>query len=137
MTTTNAPGAVIRLKCITRSVIRANPSILFAFGDNLARTGFGGQAAECRGEPNAVGIPTKRYPSMLPTAFFTDDDWPIVKPTFTTAFARLEAHLLAGKSIVWPTDGIGTGRARLAASAPRIAGELQVLFCRLVEISAG
>jgi redox-sensitive bicupin YhaK (pirin superfamily) len=29
---------------------------LFVFGDNLRRTGFGGQAAEMRGEPNAVGI---------------------------------------------------------------------------------
>jgi len=47
-------------KHITRQMLRAEPGTLWVFGDNLQRKGLGGQAKEMRGEPNAIGIPTKK-----------------------------------------------------------------------------
>ncbi|KKL05458.1 hypothetical protein LCGC14_2605850, partial [marine sediment metagenome] len=49
---------------ITRQMLRDEPDTLFVFGDNMQRRGLGGQAFAMRGEPNAVGIPTKIFPSM-------------------------------------------------------------------------
>jgi hypothetical protein len=51
-------GRLIVVVRPTRATARRYTDALFAFGDNLARTGRGGQAAALRGEPNAVGIPT-------------------------------------------------------------------------------
>jgi hypothetical protein len=42
------------------------------FGDNGRRIGFGGQAKEMRGEPNAIGVATNWEPSNRPNAFFSD-----------------------------------------------------------------
>lgn len=59
-------------KIIKREKVRANPDVLYLFGDNDIRKGFGGQAKEMRGEPNAMGISTKKLPSNKPEAFKTD-----------------------------------------------------------------
>ena len=53
---------VIYQKRICRDDLRRNPNAVYIFGDNEARTGLGGQAREMRGEPNAMGIATKRSP---------------------------------------------------------------------------
>ena len=61
---------VIIREYIAHKGIRAHPCRLYGFGDNhLERKGYGGQARECRGEANAIGIPTKRAPSMRENAF--------------------------------------------------------------------
>ncbi len=65
---------IIREPRITRQMVREHPDRLFVFGDNLARVGYGGQAREMRDEPNAVGIPTKKLPTMTEGAFFSDAD---------------------------------------------------------------
>jgi hypothetical protein len=109
-----------RVKHITRAMVRAEPDTLFVFGDNMERRGLGGQAREMRGEPNAVGIPTKRAPSMLFEAFVTDEDFDAAKAAMMPAFDRLWVHAVAGGKIVWPSDGIGTGLADLQKRAPRI-----------------
>lgn len=90
------------------------------FGDNMHRKGLGGQAAAMRGEENAVGIPTKIAPSNKPGAFFCDDDFENAKPEIDSGFDRLAAHLKAERHVVWPADGIGTGRADLQNKAPKI-----------------
>ena len=107
-------------KHITRQMLRDEPEKLFVFGDNLERRGFGGQAREMRGEPNAVGIPTKRSPWMTEDAFFTNDDFYVARTEVDKAMAKLAAHLLAGGTVVWPVDGIGTGLADLERRAPKI-----------------
>jgi hypothetical protein len=111
---------VIRRKFVTRRDIEAHPERLYVFGDNLQRRGLGGQAAECRGASNAVGIPTKRAPSMDDAAFFTDGDFERVKPEIDSALEQLAAHLAKGGEVVIPSDGIGTGLANLPRRAPRI-----------------
>lgn len=106
---------------LTRQMVRARPTALFVFGDNLAESGFGGQAAEMRGEPNAVGLPTKRRPTREPAAYCSDADLPRIQRAAGPKLARLRQHLLAGGVVVWPQAGIGTGRAELATRAPAIA----------------
>ena len=48
---------VVRQKRIVRAELQANPHVLYLFGDNDQRDGYGGQAAEMRdeetGEPGA------------------------------------------------------------------------------------
>lgn len=118
---------VIIIDRYTRALIRANPDVLFAFGDNLARVGFGGQAGEARGCPNAVGIPTKISPSE-----YIFDDLVFENPErfrgpIVSAFSKLKAHLIAGGSIVWPKDGVGTGLARLNITAPRLYETIEAM----------
>lgn len=105
---------------ITRRMLQHEPETLFVFGDNLLRSGFGGQAAEMRGEPNAVGLPTKRYPRMDDAAFLTDNDFFEVVVAAAADIGRLAQHAKKGKLIVWPSAGIGTGLAMLSQHAPVI-----------------
>lgn len=107
-------------KRITRDMLRAAPDTLFVFGDNMIARGLGGQAKEMRGEPNAVGIPTKMLPGMGYADFFRDEDFERAKPKIDAAFVRLFAHAAGGGKIVWPADGVGTGLAELPKRAPKI-----------------
>jgi len=104
----------------SRDDLRRRPDALFVFGDNMKRVGMGGQAKACRGEPNAIGIPTKWSPSMFPSAFFKDVDLARVRPTLDRVFDRLQMHLQSGGTVVLPADGVGTGLAELPTRAPAI-----------------
>lgn len=115
------------------ALCRQNPDALVVFGDNLAGWGKGGQAV-IRDEPNAVGIPTKKAPRMRENAFLSDADLYAVRAEAAPIFARLRAHLEAGGTVIWPTNGIGTGLAELPARAPRIWAMLERARVRLVEV---
>ena len=65
----------MRQKFITRADLQANPKRLYLFGDNVMRAGLGGQAKEMRGEPNAVGVATKKAPHRGHLAYFTDAEY--------------------------------------------------------------
>lgn len=117
-------GQVLTEDRITRAMLRENPDRLYLFGDNLAERGLGGQAAEMRGEPNALGIPTKHRPARDVGAYFSDADLPEVLPILSARFAAIEAHLAMGRDVVLSSAGIGTGLSELAARAPAIAAEL-------------
>lgn len=116
---------------IYRADLRANPEWLAVFGDNLAQAGKGGQARECRGEPNAVGVPTKVAPSMDASAFLTDAYLDTVRPLYQAAFRRLDEHLQIGGTVIWPADGIGTGLADLERKAPLVWAYLQSCIAEL------
>lgn len=105
---------------ITRGMLREERDTLFVFGDNMGRSGLGGQAREMRGEPNAVGIPTKWQPTNHVSAFFKDTDMPMISGLIDAAFGRLFMQLATGGDVVWPSDGIGTGLAELPTRAPVI-----------------
>lgn len=131
------PGRLILAPLLTRAEARARPAALFAFGDNMSRTGRGGQAAEMRGEANAVGIPTKWRPARDPGAYFrdADADHPDVRAALRAAFDRLEAALAAGGDVVWPEAGIGTGLAELETRAPRLHRYIAARFARLEHLA--
>lgn len=117
---------VERMQYITREYVRANRNKLFLFGDNLERRGFGGQAAAMRGEPNAIGIPTKKSPSYRDDAFFSDDEFEQNKASIDAAFAEIMRAITDSiRVIVIPSDGLGTGRAQLERRAPRTFAHLQ------------
>lgn len=109
-------------KLIYRVDLKANPNTLYVFGDNLQQRGNGGQAGQMRGEPNAIGIPTKIAPGTKEMDYF-DDGW-LSYRTATLAIESkimiLQDALLMGKEVIWPEDGIGTGLAELPQRAPRI-----------------
>ena len=113
----------------TREEIRANPDKVYVFGDNLDRRGLGGQAAEARGEPNAIGIPTK----YSPLDFLSDDDFDAWLPIAVSDCERIQKAQAEGKTIVWPKDGIGTGLAALEKHAPKIWKQLQRMIADLRE----
>ena|SRR5690606_37435257 len=119
--------ALLYMKRYTRAYIKEHPDWLFVFGDNLARSGLGGQAAEARGEPNAIGIATKRKPTMEPDAFLTDDERNAWFAEERRTLARLMKAAKNGRTIIWPLDGIGTGLARLEANAPGIWSDIEHL----------
>lgn len=113
---------------ITREMLQAEPDVLFVFGDNFERRGLGGQAKAMRGEPNSVGIPTKRAPTMMARGFLKNQD-------FLEWISRSEVDVLRllhhkGK-IVWPKAGIGTGLARLLKNAPLIWAEIELIRIEL------
>lgn len=121
------------MKWITRAYVREHRDHLFLFGDNLAGRGFGGQAAVMRGEPNVVGIPTKKLPSNRKEAYFTDVEFEQNKAAIYQAFEHLTLISTApGQIIVLPANGLGTGRAQLKSRAPLTFAYLKK---RLAELS--
>lgn len=118
---------------ITRDDLHKNRGVLYVFGDNLTNKGLGGQAKEMRGEPNAVGIPTKKRPSMEEGSFFSDADFDAVVPLMSARFERIIRHLEKGGIVVIPAAGLGTQRAELAKRAPKINAFLTDQLIRLFD----
>ena len=100
---------------IHREDLRLEPNKIFLFGDNLTGQGFGGQAREMRGEPNAIGIPTKKRPSNTEDSFFTDREYYSNVEAIKKAFDSIPK----GRDIVIPKALLGTGLARLPERAPK------------------
>lgn len=104
---------IIYQQFISRDDLRHNRAAIYVFGDNEERVGLGGQAREMRGEINAHGIATLRYPGK----FWTDE-------TLEANIARintdvLNLYLRKPGVVVFPLDGIGTGLARLRETGPK------------------
>lgn len=120
---------VIKQKLITRADLKANPNLLYIFGDNLERTGFGGQAKEMRGEPNAFGFATKRKAAHgTPDCYFMEGD-PDLADIYSHEVGRLGRELCKPDyiAVVWPIDGIGTGLACLHKYCPGYLQKLTTL----------
>lgn len=120
---------------ISRQYVRANRDKLFLFGDNSEGRGFGGQARAMRGEPNAIGIPTKKSPSYEDAAFFTDGEFEQNKAAIDRACAEIaqRAASFEIQVIVIPSNGLGTGRAQLKRRAPRTFAYLQSRLAELAD----
>ncbi|NJM52713.1 MAG: hypothetical protein HC846_04545 [Blastocatellia bacterium] len=112
---TGEPPKIEIREFITRDNVRAEKDKIFLFGDNLKEQGFGGQAKEMRGEENAVGIPTKKFPTNNPSAFFSDKEYASNVKAIDKAFGKIPPD----KIIVIPKDGLGTGLAQLEEKAPQ------------------
>lgn len=77
---------------ITREYLRANPTHIFVFGDNLDRTGYGG-AAFLRDEPNTYGFITKKHPNNKDDSFYRLLEY---LPVFHTELLKLELIIING-----------------------------------------
>lgn len=134
---------IIVLRRYYRADIRNNPWITFVFGDNDKRVGSGGQANACRNEPNVLGIRTKKFPAMNEDAFYSDDDYFDNIAKIDEDLDAVKALLEKGNLVVFPQDGIGTGRAFLRAKAIKTYTHLNnsirelLLEYRLPEVTEG
>ncbi len=118
----------------SRQDLGTQPEKLFIFGDNNARIGFGGQAKEARGEPNAVGIRTKKAPTYADRDFLTDAEYAQNVTAIFEDFRPVFVALRHGTTVVWPADGIGTGIARLPIRAPLTLRFITTLIESLKEV---
>lgn len=94
-----------------------NPNSLFVFGDNQKdRRGFGGQSC-IRNEINAVGIATKKNIYE----YFSDNDyWDNIKVINNDIFKVKEMYINdMYTSLIFPSQGLGTGLSNLHVVAPR------------------
>lgn len=117
---------IVYQKMIHREDLRANPDKFYVFGDNAVRIGMGGQAGEMRGEPNAIGVATKRAPSMSPGSFFSDCEEDA--RTLAADMLIVNSALMTAKIVVVPRDGLGTGLSQLPTRAPRLYAGLYAFF---------
>jgi hypothetical protein len=99
---------------------RTRLNCLFVFGDNDVMLGKGGQAI-IRDEPNAIGIPTKKYPNNNSDSFYTDDEYKKNIFKINNAINKIKIKLATRKYeiLVFPSDGLGTGLAQLNINAPK------------------
>jgi hypothetical protein len=115
---------------ITRDMLQADPEARFVFGDNSKRVGLGGQAASMRGEPNAIGVQTKRAPGMADGDFFSP--FSVVGTSdFNGIMLDLGGVVRAleeGRTVYVPRDGLGTGLSQLPIRAPAIANLITAFF---------
>lgn len=125
---------IITQKFIFRSDLRANPKVMYLFGDNLLRVGRGGQAKEMRGEPNAIGIATKRAPGRADQDFFNDLDYHDLADAVAKDIAVAAECLKNGALLVIPEDGLGTGLSELPERAPRVNAFLLDQIAKLYQI---
>lgn len=109
-------------KFISRDFVRAHPDWRFVFGDNLARSGHGGQAGAMRGEPNAIGVSTKYAPGCGGADYFNNSQACVEH--VCRDLDMVESVLIARIIVVWPLDGIGTGLSEWRTRAPRLLAEV-------------
>jgi hypothetical protein len=98
---------------------------LFLFGDNMIRKGKAGQAI-IRDHEKAIGVATKRLPSMKDDAFFSDQDDEI--DCVIDDLLKVLDKIGEGYTINMPVMGIGTGLAQLDFRAPRIRNIIDIFI---------
>lgn len=116
---------IVKVHRYVRADAKANPNVLFVFGDNVERVGYGGQAGAMRDEPNAVGVRTKKSPGMRDNDFFHDHQYGMYSKMISDDLEPVIAHLKAGKIVVMPADGLGTGLSELPTRAPWVYAHLK------------
>lgn len=110
---------VFDIPMVTRDRVRAGKLFLFAFEDDALRSTDAGLAAQCRGEPNAVGIRTRRGVGNDATATWRDDDLVRHQAMLDDDFAILVSWVEAGGPVFLPKAGLGMLQPRLVDTAPR------------------
>lgn len=125
---------VIRQKMIYREDVRNNHNILYVFGDNLTRNGYGGQAKEMRGETNSFGVVTKRKAEHgSPDCYFWDGEEDALKAVVQD-LEWLRRMCKQYDAVVIPLDGIGTGLAKLNETAPKLLNYIEEELLKLEDL---
>ncbi len=118
-------------KIVLRSELKANPTTLYLFGDNDIRRGLGGQAKEMRGEPNAVGVSTKKLPARSEEAYKSDTELEKNKKIITNDINKAIAEWNTRKYNKLIIPQMGVGLAELPTRAPETYKFLQQELKRL------
>lgn len=113
--------------------VKSMPNYLFIFGDNDIKRGKRGQAIIC-GEPNAMGIPTKKEPNNKITSFYRDVEYNENIRKIDQAINAILCEVTNKNydGIVLPKDGFGTGLAKLNIYAPKTLEYIQSRINELV-----
>lgn len=112
----------------TPQEVKCLPDALFVFGDNIIRTGRGGQACirHCK---NSIGIATKKAPTRDRDAYFTDRHQEKWKRKIELDIQHLLHAIKHGekkyKYLVFSQAHLGTGLAKLHLKAPKLYAWLQ------------
>lgn len=112
------------LKVETLKLLEVNslsPDKIYIFGDNMERKGKKGQAV-IRDCENALGVATKRSPTVKKESYFSDleDEINVIKSDLRKAYSLG----MSGKVIVFPEDGLGTDLDKLPSKSPKAYKEL-------------
>lgn len=116
------------------SDVRKNGNLIFVFGDNNVGFGKGGQAI-IRDEPNATGIPTKKYPNSDKDSFYSDVEFDENVDHINKSIDNIKELIKSDHyiGIVLPEDGFGTGLAELPKRAPNTYKYLTAAIKNLVQ----
>jgi len=87
-----------------------------------------------RGEPNAVGIRTKKAPGTDADVYWSDKTFDQNCAKIEEDLGRAKAHLRRGGILVLPIDGIGTGYAQMERRCPRTFNVLQQSLASLESV---
>lgn len=120
----------------TPELCRQHHNSVFIFGDNLRRFGMGGQAV-IRNEPNAVGVATKRKPSMDESAFFTEADLDKVLDDLERVWKLLADDPYLDVIVPVTRDGqvsLGLERAQLTTRAPNVYETIVMHFKEMANV---
>lgn len=130
---------IVYMHNITRIDAKRNPEIAFIFGDNDARSGFGGLAKELRGEPNAYGIRVKKKPTRDVGAYYTDNELKENVQKITEDINHIINKIKWNQSpiIIYPTNGIGTGLASMKTQCPETFNAMNLLLEQTLGIKNG
>ena len=111
-----------------------NQDSLFIYGDNDIHLGNKGQAI-IRGEFNTAGIPTKKTPHSYSYAYYNDDDYDRNCSNITKAIQDIKKKILVSKYkfLILPSNGLGTGLAKLPEKAPKTYAFLQQSIGQLIK----
>jgi len=103
----------------TIGMLSANPKKLYVFGDNTIRAGRGGQAV-IRDCFNAVGVATKRLPSVGDSSYYADtqSDYKALTNDLFNLSKVMTSPEFQGWTIVFPKDGLGTGLSEMPQRSP-------------------
>ena len=106
----------------TRDRVARDTESVYVFGDNAedAYTNFypSRTQAVIRGLDNAFGIVTKRNRGTSYGSYIYNSDLEYFKTVVEASIDVLKEYQEEGKTIVFPADGIGTGKAMLKEKAP-------------------
>ena len=107
----------------TRDEVAKDVDSVYVFGDNSsdAITKYVPNSTQAciRGLNNAVGLPTKLTGFTDSKAYMNDSLLSIFRIMVDTTILHLKNHERLGKTIVFPADGLGTGKAKLKEKAPK------------------
>lgn len=126
---TKAINVVVQEEWYSIEQCRANPRSIYVFGDNLLRVGEAGQAS-IRSCNNAVGIATKKKPSMEKSSFFSDTEYDKLESFLKKEMGKIIAIMFSDNldTLVFPKDGLGTGLSKLPQMAPNVFLVLSTLL---------